>query len=234
MCNAKHFVYNMQLFFAAICVTFKMELLLYARTKGRWIISLLFFILVCGLFPISGLEKATLSMIAPSVIWIVAFLSALLSLVGLFQSDWDEGRLEQLMLSPFPVSIFMSSKLVAHWCVTGLPIVCIAPLLGILFHIPIAGLWSLSLTLLLGTAILTTTGALVSTLTLGIHQGGALLMLCVLPLVVPIIIMGVSAVQQASMGLAWSGQCALLIALWIVTTLLGPFCMAAVVKIMAE
>lgn len=146
-----------------------MDLLLYARTKDRWVVSLLFFILVCGLFPISGLEKRTVSIIAPSVIWIVAFLSALLSLVGLFQSDWDEGKLEQLMLSPFPFAMFMGSKLVAHWCVTGLPVVCIAPILGVLFHIPTEGLWSLSVTLLLGTMILTIMGALVSTLTLGIH-----------------------------------------------------------------
>src|SRR5262249_16831308 len=106
--------------------------------------------------------------------------------------------------------------------------------LGVLFHMPTAGLWCLSVTLLLGTAILTSVGALVSTFTLGIHQGGALLMLCVLPLVVPIIIMGVSAVQQATVGLPWSPHCALLSAVGIIMMILGPWGMALVVKVMGE
>lgn len=234
MHNIKRSDYSSVSYLWIFYISLKTDLLLYSRSKGRWIISLLFFIFVCSLFPMSGMEKAVLPIMGPSIIWIVALLSSLLSLTDLLQNDWESGRLEQWMLSPFPLPLFMLSKLIAHGCVTGLPLVCMAPLLGILFHMPIEGFWSLCASLLLGTSILTILGALVSALTLGLHQGGALLMLCVFPLVIPVLIMGVSIGQQASMGLPCSGQFALLSALWIVVMLLGPWGMAMIVKVTSE
>lgn len=234
MYRIKHSLYNPRILFFVIFMSFKTELLLHSRAKGRWLITLLFFILVCSLFPLSGMGKTVLPIIGPNIIWIVALLASLLSLMGFLQHDWETGRLEQWMLSPFPLSLFMLSLLLAHWCVTGLPVVCMVPLLGLLFHMPLDGVWSLSVCLMFGTSILTIMGALVSTLTLGIHQGGALLMLCVFPLMIPVLMMGVSAVQQASIGLSWSGQLALMSALWIVLILLGPWGMAMVVKVMDD
>lgn len=210
------------------------HLVLYSRAKGRLLSAVLFFVLVGALFPMAGIDSPLLPTIGPSVIWIAALCAALLSLDGLLQNDLEEGRLEYMMLSPYPLPLFMLAQCIAHWCFTGLPLVCLAPLLGLLFNMKVEGFWALITTLWFGTGILHGLGALVSTLTLGIHQGGLLLMLCVLPLAVPVLIIGVSAVQYASMGLPWSGQCALLAALWIMVLLCIPLGMAMAVKISAE
>lgn len=220
--------------FYFICALLKHNLLLCNRVKGRLLSAVLFFVLVGVLFPMTGLDPTLLSIIGPSVIWIAALCASLLSLEGLLQSDWEEGRLEQMLVSPYPLPLFMLVNCISHWCFTGLPLVLLSPLLGVFFGMPSEGFWALITTLLLGTGILHGLGALVSTLTLGIHQGGLLLMLCVLPLAVPVLIMGISAVQHASIGLPWSGQLALLMALWILVLLCVPYGMAMSVKINTE
>jgi heme exporter protein B len=180
------------------------------------------------------MEQSLLTRIGPAVIWIAALLSALLSLDGLLAMDRESGRLEQMMVSPFPLVLFMLARLIAHWCVTSLALVLFAPILAILFYIPTSAIGALVITLGLGTLILQGVGGWVATLTLGLHQGGALLMLCVLPLIVPVLVMGVSGVAYAAMGLGCKGQIALLGALCIFVMICAPWGMAIAVNIIEE
>ncbi len=221
---------DLEIFYAIL----KNDILLYARAKGRCILSVLFFILSCSLFPIVGMEKSILTRIGPAVIWISALLSVLLSVDGLLEMDKETGRLEQMRVSPFPLIWVMLARLIAHWCVSGLPLILFTPILGLLFYLQFSAIAALLITLAFGTLILVCVGGWVSTLTLGLHQGGALLMLCVLPLIVPVLVMGVSAVTYADNGLAWSGQLALLGALCIVVMISAPRGMAIVVNIIEE
>lgn len=221
---------DLQVFYAIL----KNDLLLYTRAKKRCLIPVLFFALTCSLFPIVGLEKSLLTRIGPSVIWIVALLSALLSLSGLLDLDRESGKLEHMRLSPFPLGLFMLARLIAHWCVTGLPLILCAPFLAILFYMPFSAIGALVMSLGLGTLILQGIGGWLATLTLGLHQGGALLMLCALPLIVPVLVIGVSGVVYAANELPYSGQLALLGALCILVMLCAPKGMAIAVNIIEE
>jgi heme exporter protein B len=221
---------DLSIFYASL----KNDLLLYARTKGCCLIPLLFFVLTCSLFPIVGMEKSLLTRIGPAILWIAALLSVLLSLNGLLEMDRETGRLEQMRLSPFPLILFMLARLIAHWCVTGVPLILCVPILAILFYIPVNAINALLVTLGLGTLVLEGIGGWLATLTLGLHQGGALLMLCVLPLIVPVLVLGVSAVTCAANGLAWSGPIAFLGALCIVVMVCAPWGMVIAVNIIEE
>ncbi len=211
------------------------DLLLAARRRSDVATALLFFVIVASLFPLGiGAEPDQLRAIAPGVIWVAALLSSMLSLARLFSGDYADGTLEQLLLSGAPLGIVVSAKAFAHWLVSGLPLVLIAPLIALQYDVaaPLYGV--LALSLLLGTPVLSIIGAIGAALTLGLRGGGVLLSLLVLPLYVPVLILGAGAVEMASAGLAADGQLLLLAALLIVVAVFAPWATAAALRISLE
>jgi heme exporter protein B len=149
----------------------------------------------------------------------------------MFRSDFEDGSLEQITLSPFPLSILVLAKILAHWLVTGLPLMVLAPLLATLLALPAEALRTLFFTLLLGTPVLSLVGAIGVALTVGLRRGGALLSLLVLPLYIPVLIFGANAVDAAATGLSVSGQLYFLGALLVLAITLAPLAAAAALKI---
>lgn len=216
----------------AFMLIFKRDLTIAFRHKDDILNPLLFFIIVITLFPLGiGPESNTLAKIAPGIIWVAALLSTLLSLDRLFKSDYLDGSLEQMLLSPHPLFIIVLGKVIAHWCLTGLPIIFIAPLLGLLLHLEENSYSALMLTLLIGTPILSFLGAIGVALTVGIKKGGVLLSLLVLPLYIPVLIFATSAIDTAAMNLPYSGQLAIIGALLIGSITLSPFAVSAALKV---
>lgn len=208
------------------------DVLLALRHRVEIANPLLFFTLVCTLLPLGiGPEPKQLAAIAPGMLWVIALLSCLLASDGVFRSDFDDGSLEQMLLSPCALYIVMLAKCVAHWLVTGLPLAIIAPLLGVLLQLPATATLALVVSLLLGTAVLSAVGAIGGALTVGLRRGGLLLSLIVLPLYVPVLIFGASAVQAAAEGFTYSGQIAVLGALLALALPLAPFAIASSVRI---
>ncbi|HQU14610.1 MAG: heme exporter protein CcmB [Chromatiales bacterium 21-64-14] len=208
------------------------DLLLSFRRRAEMINPLLFFIIVVTLVPLGvGPEKATLQAMAPGVIWVAALLAAMLSLEGIFRSDFDDGSLEQVVLSPHPLPVLVLAKVLAHWLVSGLPLVLLGPLLGVSLFLPARAMGSLVLSLLLGTPVLSLVGAIGVALTVGVRRGGVLLSLLVLPLYVPVLIFGASAVSSAAAGLPVDGPLALLGALLVLALTLAPAAAAAALRI---
>ena len=217
---------------AAFTGVLQRELRLAIRRRNDWLNPPLFFILVVSLFPLGiGPSPQTLALIAPGVIWVAALLATLLSLERLFRDDFDDGSLEQMLLSPHPLPLLVLAKLLAHWLVTGLPLVLISPLLGLLLHLPLSGLLALPLSLLIGTPALTLIGAIGVALTVSLRRGGILLTLLVLPLYVPVLIFGTAAVAASAEGLPNTGQLALLAALLVLTLPLAPLAIAAGLRV---
>lgn len=220
----------MSLFNAFLSVV-RRDLLLAFRRRSEIVNPLLFFILVITLFPLGiGARPNLLQAIAPGVIWVSALLAAMLSLDGLFRSDFDDGSLEQLLLSPHPASILVLAKVLAHWLVTGAPLLLIAPLLAIFLGMPEQALGTLLLTLLLGTPILSLIGAIGVALTVGLRRGGMILSLLVLPLYVPVLIFAGNAVAMAASGLPADAQISILIAMLSLSLVLAPWPAAAALK----
>ena len=208
------------------------DLTLALRHRGEMANPLLFFVLVVSLFPLGlGPDSATLKTIAPGVIWVAALLAALLSLEGIFRSDFEDGSLEQLLLSPHPAALLVMTKVIAHWLVSGLPLILVAPLLGVLLHLPQAAMGALLATLTLGTPVLSLIGAIGVALTVGLRRGGVLLSLLVLPLYVPVLIFASSAVSDAGIGLAITAQLYFLGALLALALTLAPLAAAAALRI---
>lgn len=211
------------------------DLQLAIRSRSELINPILFFILVVSLFPLGiGPGPKLLAEIAPGVIWVAALLATLLSMERLFRTDFEDGTLEHLLLSPHGLSFLVLAKVLAHWLVTGLPLILISPLLGVLLQLPGGALPMLALTLLLGTPILSLLGAIGVALTAGLSRGGVLLTLLVLPLYIPVLIFGTSAVAAAAAGLPASGQLALLGALLVLALTLAPFATAAGLRISVD
>ena len=205
------------------------------RKRSELLNPILFFIMVVSLFPLGiGPEPRLLAEIAPGVIWVAALLATLLSMERLFRSDFEDGALEHLLLSPHALSLLALAKVLAHWLVTGLPLILVSPLLGVLLHLPAEAIRVLPLTLLLGTPILSLLGAVGVALTVGLRRGGVLLTLLVLPLYVPVLIFGTAAVAAAAAGLPVSGQLALLGAMLALALTLSPLATAAGLRISAD
>ena len=214
-------------FFAII----KRDLVLALRRRSEIANPLLFFVLVITLFPLGiGAQPHLLQAIAPGIIWVSALLAAMLSLDSLFRSDFDDGSLEQILLSSYPASILVLAKVIAHWLVTGLPLLIIAPLLAVFLGMPSHSLGILLLTLLLGTPVLSLIGAIGVALTVGLRRGGMILSLLVLPLYVPVLIFASNAVEIASTGLPVSAQINILIAILVMAVVLAPWPTAAALK----
>ncbi|MCK9635217.1 heme exporter protein CcmB [Methylobacter sp. Wu8] len=214
-------------FFAVI----RRDLVLALRRRSEIANPLLFFILVITLFPLGiGAQPHLLQAIAPGIIWVSALLAAMLSLDSLFRSDFDDGSLEQMLLSPHPTSVLVLAKIVAHWLVTGLPLLIVAPLLAVFLGLPNHSLGILLLTLLLGTPVLSLIGAIGVALTVGLRRGGMILSLLVLPLYVPVLIFAGNAVQMASGGLPVDAQINILISILLMALVLAPLPTAAALK----
>ena len=208
------------------------DLVIALRHKDDFINPLLFFIIIVTLFPLGvGPDVSILSRIAPGIIWVAALLATLLSLDRLFKSDHLDGSLEQLLLSPQPLFILVLAKITAHWLITGLPLIIIAPLLAVLLHLDERSYSALFLTLLLGTPVLSLLGSIGVALTVGIKKGGVLLSLLVLPLYIPVLIFSTGAIDNAALGLPYSGQLAIIAALFFGSLTLAPFAVAAALKV---
>ena len=211
------------------------DLLLALRRRSDVATALLFFIIVASLFPLGiGAEPNLLRGIAPGVIWVAALLSSMLSLSRLFAGDHADGTLEQLVLSGAPLGVVVAAKTLAHWLVPGLPLVVIAPVIALQYDVAADLYGVLAISLLLGTPILSVIGAIGAALTLGLRGGGVLLSLLVLPLYVPVLILGAGAVEMASVGLSSSGQLLILAAMLIVAAVFAPWATAAALRISLE
>jgi heme exporter protein B len=207
------------------------DLVLAMRRRSEIANPVLFFILVITLFPLGiGAQPKLLQAIAPGIIWVSALLATMLSLDSLFRSDFDDGSLEQILLSPYPTSILVLGKITAHWLTTGLPLLVVAPLLAVFLGMPNQALSILLLTLLLGTPILSLIGAVGVALTVGLRRGGMILSLLVLPLYVPVLIFASNAVEMASSGLPVTAQLNILISMLLMALVLAPWPTAAALK----
>lgn len=219
----------------AIGCILRRDLLLAFRRKSDVATALLFFVVVASLFPLGiGAEPNLLRAIAPGVIWVCALLSSMLSLKMLFEGDHADGTLEQMLLGAAPLPVLAAAKVLAHWLVSGLPLVLIAPLLALQYDLDAYLYGVLALSLLLGTPVLSLVGAVGAALTLGLRGGGVLLALLVLPLYVPVLIMGAGSVEMVSAGLGGQGQLLLLAAMLVGAAALAPVAIAAALRISSE
>lgn len=211
------------------------DLRLALRNRHELANPLIFFVLVVTLFPLAVTPTSeVLQAMAPGVIWVSALLAVLLSLDRLFKQDYDDGSLDQLMLSPNPLMILVFAKVTAHWLLTGLPLVIIAPLLGLFMALPADAVSVLIYSLLLGTPVLSLIGAIGVSLTVAVNRGGVLLSLIVLPLYIPILIFGANAVDVAMDGLSVRGQLLFLAAVLALAISLAPLATSVALRITAS
>ena len=211
------------------------DLLLAMRRRADVLTALLFFVIVVSLFPLGlGNEPNLLRTIAPGVIWVAALLASMLSLNRMFAEDHADGTLEQMLLSATPLGVIVVAKVIAHWLVSGLPLVLIAPILALQFDLNQQLLWVLTLSLLIGTPVLSLIGAIGAALTLGLRGGGVLLSLLVLPLYVPVLIMGAGTVDVVAAGLSAQAHFLVLSAFLVIAAVFAPWAVAAALRISAE
>ncbi|MBU2896455.1 heme exporter protein CcmB [Vibrio hepatarius] len=217
---------------AAMNNIIRRELLIAFRRQADIFNPLWFFIIVITLFPLSiGPEPNLLARIAAGIVWVAALLSALLSLERLFRDDFQDGALEQMMLMPLPLPLVVISKVIAHWMLTGLPLILISPLLAILLSLDMNSWLAVVATLLIGTPTLSFIGAIGVALTVGLQKGGVLLSLLVLPLYIPILIFATSAIDAASLGMAYKGQLAILGAMFMGSITFTPFAISSALRV---
>ena len=211
------------------------ELRLAWRSGAEILNPLWFFLIVITLFPFGvGAAPQLLAQIAPGVVWVAALLAALLVMDRLFRDDWQDGSLEQLMLLPTPLVAVVLVKVVAHWMMSGLPLLIVSPLAALLLGMSLHDAGVLALTLLLGTPTLSFLGAVGVGLTVGLKRGGVLLSLLVLPLAVPLLIFATAACQAAAAGLPVGGYLAMLAAFLTASATLCPFATAAALRLMEK
>lgn len=208
------------------------DLILALRRRAELANPLLFFVMVIVMFPLGvGAEPNLLARMAPGVVWVAALLAALLSMDAIFRSDFEDGTLEQLLLSAQPLSVLILGKVAAHWLVTGLPLLIVAPLLGVFLGMPGEATGALVLSLALGTPVLSLIGTIGVALTVGLRRGGVILSLLVLPLYVPVLIFGSAMVESAATGLPINGQIYILAAFLLLALSLAPAAAAAALRI---
>ena len=209
----------------------KRDLRLAFRQGSDSVMVIVFFIVVVVLFPLSvGPEQIILARISAGVIWVAALLAAMLSMDRLFGADYEDGSLDLLVISPHPTEILVLAKILAHWLTTGLPLIIVSPLLGIFLYLQADGFWVIIMSLLLGTPVLSLIGAIGAALTLGARRSGVLISLLILPLFIPVLIFGVSAVDAALMGLPTRPQLLILGAFLLFATALSPWASAAALR----
>ncbi len=202
------------------------------RAGGGFGLSIAFFLIVTVLVPFGvGADVILLSKIAPGILWVGALLACLLSLDRLFALDWEDGSLDLLATAPLPLEMAVSVKALAHWLTTGLPLVLVAPALGVLLNLPSSGyLWVL-VSLGLGTPALSVIGAFGAALTVGLKRGGLLLSLLVLPLYVPTLIFGAEVARRGTAGQSVDTPLYLLAGVTLAVIAVLPFASAAVLRV---
>ena len=211
------------------------DLVLAMRRRADVLTTLIFFVMVVSLFPLGvGPEPDMLRKMASGVVWVAALLASMLSLGRMFSADYLDGTLEQMMLVPQSLSMLVLGKIVAHWMVSGLPLVLMAPVLGLQFDLSGPALWVLIVGLLLGTPVLSMIGAVGAALTLGLRGGGVLVSLLVLPLCIPVLIFGAGAVEAVSSGMSVVSHLALLGALSMFALVSTPWVAAQALRISME
>lgn len=211
------------------------DVVLALRRRADLATTIIFFVVVASLFPLGvGSEPTVLRTMAPGILWVAALLSCLLSLGRLFTADYLDGTLEQFVLTAHSLSVLVAAKVCAHWLVSGLPLVLLSPLLGIVFGMDRESIGVLTLSLLLGTPTLSFIGAIGAGLTLGVRGGQALVALLVLPLFVPVLIFGAGAVTGHESGLGIEANVSLLGAGLLIAAVLAPVAAAAAVRIAVE
>ena len=211
------------------------DLVLAMRRRSDVLTTLFFFVMVVSLFPLGvGPELDMLRKMAPGVVWVAALLASMLSLGRLFSADYLDGTLEQILLAPQSLSLLVLGKILAHWMVSGLPLVLMAPVLGLQFDMSAQALWVLIAALLLGTPILSMIGAVGAALTLGLRGGGVLVSLLVLPLCIPVLIFGAGAVEAVSTGMSIVSHLSLMGAMLVLALVFTPWVTAQALRISME
>ncbi|WP_299872075.1 heme exporter protein CcmB [uncultured Cocleimonas sp.] len=222
--------------FSAFLLILKRDLLLAMRRRSEIFTVLFFFIVVISLFPLGiSTEDQLLKQIAPGVVWVAALLASTLALDRLFSDDYEDGTLEQMTLTPVSLPIVVLAKMIAHWLLTGLPLVLISPLVGLFYHLPFESIKVMMLVLLLGTPVLSMLGAIAAALTLGLRGGGVLVSLLVLPLYIPVLVYGAGAISTSMVeGLSIQPYVLLLSAFMLLAIIFSPWATAAAIKISIE
>lgn len=219
----------------ALNCVIRRDLLLAFRRRSDVLTTLFFFVIVATLFPLGvGPEPALLRTMAPGILWVAALLASMLALGRLFALDYADGTLEQMLLSAEPLTVIVIGKVVAHWLVSGLPLVLLAPLLAVQFDLPRASVAVLFFSLLIGTPVLSLIGAIGAALTLGVRGGGVLVALLVLPFYIPVLIFGAGAVGAEASGLGSSAHLLLLGGVLAGAAALAPWATAAALRISLE
>lgn len=218
-----------------LSLVIRRDLVLAMRRRADVLTTLIFFVIVVSLFPLGvGPEMDMLRKMAPGVVWVAALLASMLSLGRMFSADYLDGTLEQMMLVPQSLSVLVLAKILAHWMVSGLPLVIMAPVLGLQFDMSAQALWVLIAALLLGTPILSMIGAVGAALTLGLRGGGALVSLLVLPLCIPVLIFGAGAVEAVVSGTSVGSHLSLLGAILVMALVFTPWITALALRISME
>ncbi len=213
-------------------IALRRDLAVAMQSKGELAQALAFMAIVVSLFPLAvGPEAQLLKRIAPGVVWVAALLAGLLTLPRIFASDYQDGTLEQVLLSPYPLPVLCAGKALAHWLTTGLPLTVLAPLLGLQYGLGTDELGVLVASLMLGTPVMSMLGAIGGALTLGVRGGSILMALLVLPLFVPVLIFGAGAVEQAMSAQDPSANLSLLGAGLLASLVLTPWAIAAALRI---
>lgn len=219
----------------AFIMVLKRDLLLAFRRRTDVATTLFFFLIVSSLFPLGiGPEAAVLNRIAAGVLWVAALLAGMISLSRLFAADFADGTLEQLLLTPQPLALLVLAKMIVHWLVCGLPVVLLAPIIGLQYVLSSDVLWVLMLSLLLGTPALSFIGAIGAALTLGVRGSSLLTALLVLPLYIPVLIFGAGAVAANQQGVPFQAHLSLLAAFSLLSLVLAPLATAAALRISVE
>jgi len=211
------------------------DVLLAVKRPGDMLNPLFFFAMVSTLFPLAvGPSSEQLQFSGPGVVWVAALLAALLSLNSLFVSDFEDGSLDQMLLSPQPLPLMSFGKAIAHWLITGLPLVLASPLVAVTFQMPAGTISVMMITLIFGTISLSLLGSICAALTVGLHRGTALLSLLILPLAMPILIFGARTVSLAAADDAVEAGIFFLAAYCMLALTLAPFATAAALRISNE
>ena len=211
------------------------DLLLAWKRPGDILNPLFFFVMVATLFPLAvGPSPEQLELSGPAVLWVAALLAMLLSLNSLFLSDFEDGSLDQMLVSPLPLSALGLGKSISHWLTSGLPLVLVSPIVAITFRMPFSVTGILMLTLLLGTVSLSLLGSVGAALTVGLHRGTALLSLLILPLAMPVLIFGARTVSLVAAGDGVAGGLYFLGAYAVLVLSFSPFATAAALRISNE
>jgi heme exporter protein B len=220
---------------AGMLATTRRDLLLAWKRPGDVLNPLFFFAMVCTLFPLAvGPSQEQLEFSAPGVLWVAALLATLLSLNSLFLSDFEDGSLDQLLVSPQPLPMLVLGKTLAHWLTAGMPLVIVSPILALTYNMPVSVMGVMMLTLMLGTISLSLLGSIGAALTVGLHRGTALLSLLILPLAMPIMILGANAVSLAAHNDVYTTGIWALGAYAIASASLAPYATAAALRISNE